>query len=204
VPASAGRLTRTLGFTLRPTPPSTILAVALAVQFCILPSSAAQRMPVAPVVLRIEARAAEPSGTEWQIGPLQLSLPSTWKNASQRSVVVLKDSSGATAAFVALEVTPEARGSGYSVLSDAARGPDTFERSVSWDECQGADSRRLQPFELAQGQTARVATCSAGPGQIYAQVSLYSREHLVQILAIGPTPAVERLIAAIRAAKLGE
>jgi hypothetical protein len=117
---------------------------------------------------------------------------------------MLKDPAGASAVFVALEATPEARESRYSLLADPGRGPDAFSNSVSWLECKGAGERKTQSIHLPSGRKGMVATCPAPSGQVYAQVALYSPGQLVQVLAVGPSNSITTLLAALEAADLRE
>jgi len=117
---------------------------------------------------------------------------------------MLKDPAGASAVFVALEATPEARGTSYSLYADGDRGPDAFPSSVSSLECSSAGERKIYPISLAAGRKGMVATCPVPSGQIYAQVALYSRGQLVQVLAVGPSNSIAKFLAALKVADLRE
>ena len=168
----------------------------------------AQSLPLVPSKVAVELHSAGTHGKMWKIGPVLLELPETWIDASRPNVASLKGPEGAVATFVALEATQAARDSGYSVLTDAARGPESFIKYVQWDDCEGTPKRVAKPLSVPPGTKAMFAECSveARPGSpgVYAQVTLYSASHVVQIHVIGDSKVVAAFLRTLQRVKWNE
>jgi hypothetical protein len=183
--------------------------VAAALLAIVQMSAQAQSAPLAPTLV-VAQRAAGGSGSNvWRIGPISLNLPSAWGNPSKPSGVVwLHGSEGTAASFTVLSATEAARSSGYSILADARRGPESFARYLQWEDCQGPPERTVRSLATPTGSSALYAQCSveARPGATatFTQVTLYSKSHLVQIQVLGNEQETARLLAALQAVSWSE
>ena len=180
-------------------------AVALVFLLVTAQHGSAQQLPVAPLKLAPEVQSAGADGKTWKIGPILLDLPETWADASRPNIASLKGPEDTVANFVALEVVKSARESGYSVLGDKTRGPESFSRYVQWDDCDGRPERVVKPLSMPPGSKAMLAECNieARPGApgTYLQVTLYSATHVVQIHVMGDRKVIGAFLQSLKRVK---
>lgn len=166
------------------------LAIATTLLAALPTCTWAQSLPLAPAKVEVDRVTGLAGEGLWQVGPILLSLPTTWGNPSTRGGVAWLYGPDKTAAsFTILSATEAARATGYSTIADSLRGPDSFSRHLLWDDCEGAPERTVHSLSAPAGSRAMYAECSveARPGvhAAFTQVALYSPHHLVQIQLLG-------------------
>lgn len=170
-----------------------------------LPTSAwSQAIPLVPTAAVVQQAVDDPGANVWRVGPLSVDLPPAWSGASQPGPR-LQGPNDTVAVVVVASTTSTARSSGYSTLADAVRGPGAFARSVQWDECEGTPDRTVHALSTPTGSRALYAQCPAAsrPGvrATLTQLTLYTKNHLVQIQVLGDREETERLLAGLRAVR---
>ena len=182
--------------------------VALALNVGSAAPGSAQPLPLLPSQITVQLQSSGAHHTTWKIGPVLLELPKSWVDASRPNVASLKEAEGAVATFVTLEATKAARDGGYSVLKDTARGPESFVKYVQWDDCEGTPNRVAKPLPVPPGSKAMLAECTVegrpGSPSVYAQVTLYSANYVVQMHVIGSRKVVNAFLQRIQRIKWHE
>ena len=171
-----------------------LAALAIALVLPQLPSAAQERSSLE----RVPVRAERASGGQWQAGPLRLVLPPPWTASSKQDRSTFDGPNDTKAIVVALRTTPQARRSGYSVLSDPQRGPAAFGADMS--EC--THFVRKEPVRLtSNGRSIVFVEClvsDRGHSLVFVQAVVYSANYLLNVHVSGERSSVDVFMKALQ------
>jgi hypothetical protein len=179
----------------------------LAVAAC--SSAWAQSLPLAPMRVSVAAQNRTSEETLWKVGPLTIRLRSAWKDASKSHSAQLAGPEDSLASFTIARVTSEALNSGYNILVDPTRGPDSFGRlPLDWTDCRGAVTPEVKELQTKSGMVGRLASCPVllrlNTDGTFAQIAIYSRTHMANIAVVGGPRAVQDFLSALESAYIAQ
>lgn len=188
-------------------PHSLVRFLVAAVLVAVLPTDAlSESRPLLPAKVATVRLTGDVVTNTWQVGPIVIALPVTWVGqAKSSSVVWLNGPNDTAASFTVLSATASARAAGYSTLTDPRRGPDSFSRTLQWEDCEGAPTPTTQSLSAPVGTKTMYAECTVqvrpGVRAVFAQVALYSPRHLVQIQLLGNREEIKNFLRSLQAVK---